>query len=210
MELGNLNTFKMNYFSVLSKTNEFIFYKDKIDRESIRTDFFESFRERQLITKELLIREISLLQNDFNRILILGSWYGILQYEIIKYYLEVLSIDYVDIDPYVHYVREDYLRYFSNDFIRHRSIQADAVDYCSRNITTEYDLIICTSLEHFKPFNTTNGPLYALIGNNKDIPDHVNHICSVEQLKEKYNINQTLFEKRLWDSHSIVIGFNSN
>jgi len=198
---------RMDYSAIFSKTNELLFYKSKIEKESVREDFYESFRERQLFTKEWLIKEISYFDMNLNRVLILGSWYGILQYEILKNYLDVWSIDYVDIDPYVHYIREEYLSKSRPDHIKHNSIEADAVDFCNQDISKDYDLIICTSLEHFKPFKTHQGPLYALIGNNKDIPDHINPINSVRQIEQDYGIGHKIFEHSIWDSHYFLTGF---
>lgn len=181
----------------------FILSKEKVPGG---VDYAESFRPNQIKCKSWLVNEIANTNSYFDKVLVVGSWNGILLYELMKQNCDVGWFDFLDIDKVAHLHRDIY---FSRNKMEknYNSIACDANDFSD---FSDYDLIINTSCEHMKPLPVVNGPLYALQSNNyRSVEEHINCVDSPNQLKDQYQLSHTVFKDKLqFDNYTrfMVIG----
>jgi len=170
------------------------------------TNFVESFRTNQIKCKNWLVQELANTRTSFDKVLVVGSWNGILLYELMKQECDVGWFDFLDIDEMTHIHRDIYFS-VNNMKKNYNSLKVDATEYSD---FSSYDLIINTSCEHMKPLPPVNGPLYALQSNNyRSIKEHINCVDSAHQLKEQYQLSQIICKTRLkFDNYTrfMVIG----
>jgi len=171
-------------------------------------NFVESIRPNQIKCKTWLVDEIANINMNWKKVLVLGSWNGVLLYELLQEYCNVDWIDFLDIDPTCH--RDRYIYFEVNNIPKnYGTIQMNATDFSDHE---SYDLIINTSCEHMKDIPAVYGPTYALQSNNyTQIEDqHINCVRSTKELAQKNNITNKLFEGTLkmptYDRF-MVIGF---
>jgi hypothetical protein len=180
-------------FDVLGKVSNAGFFmgKNKISSSHL----IESLRPNQIKCKKWLVEEIANINMNWNKVLVLGSWNGILLYELLQEYCNVNWIDFVDIDPKCHRDRDIYFK-VNNIPMNYSSIEMDATEFSDHE---SYDLIINTSCEHMKDIPAVYGPTYALQSNNytaiKD--QHINCVDSEKLLANKNKITNRLFEGSL-------------
>jgi len=161
------------------------------NEETNVVSFLESFRPNQINCKSWLVNEIANVNMNWNKVLVLGSWNGILLYELLKEYCDVGWIDFLDSDPDCHRHRDIYFEVNSMDK-DYGSITMDATEFSDHE---SYDLIINCSCEHMKDIPAVYGPTYALQSNDyRAIKDqHINCVDSEKQLAKQNNITKTLF-----------------
>ena len=178
-----------NMFDVLGKVSEAAYFMRRNEIDAI--DIVDSLRPNQIKCKKWLVEEIANINMNWKRVLILGSWNGILLYELLKEYCDVEWIDFVDINPNTHRDRDIYFD-VNNLSKNYGSIQMDATEFSDHE---SYDLIINCSCEHMKDIPAVYGPTYALQSNDyRAIKDqHINCVDSEKQLANKNNITKTLF-----------------
>lgn len=149
--------------------------------------FVESFRPNQIKSKKIIVDELLNHKMSWNKVLVLGSWNGILLYELFKKYGDVMWFDFLDKDPIVHKHRDIY---FENNSLEknYNSLVMDAVDFSDYE---NYDLIINTSCEHMPTIPAIYGPTYALQSNNYTaVPEHINCVNTADQLAKDNKINK--------------------
>lgn len=168
--------------------SSFSMYKNE---ESNVVSFLESFRPNQINCKSWLVNEIANVNMNWDKVLVLGSWNGILLYELLKEYCDIGWIDFLDSDPDCHRHRDIYFEVNNMDK-DYGSITMDATEFSDHE---SYDLIINCSCEHMKDIPAVYGPTYALQSNDyRAIKDqHINCVDSEKQLANKNNITKTLF-----------------
>ena len=174
---------------VLGRAAEAAYYmrRNKIDAMAL----LESLRPNQIKCKTWLVNEIANVNMNWDKVLVLGSWNGILLYELLKEYCDVGWIDFLDSDPDCHRHRDIYFEVNNMDK-DYGSITMDATEFSDHE---SYDLIINCSCEHMKDIPAVYGPTYALQSNDyRAIKDqHINCVDSEKQLANKNNITKTLF-----------------
>ena len=160
------------------------------------TEFLESFRPNQIRSKEFLVESILLVQTKFKKAAVLGSWNGILLYELMKDYVDYWH--FYDLSPDVVWDRSRYFE-LSNMTENYASITGDAVQmFNNTGLAKEYDLIINPSCEHMEDIRAESGPLYALTSNNyTEVKEHINTIEHEEDLAIKNNINDIRFKGKI-------------
>lgn len=187
----------MSDYELLGKVVDtaFLLYKRKLPGAD---DYVESFRPNQIKCKSWLVEEIANTNTNFDKVLIVGAWNGILLYELLNKHCDVGWFDFLDIDQATHMHRNVFFEMHKMEK-NYNSIKCDANDFSDFD---QYDLIINTSCEHMKPLPSVNGPLYALQSNNyRTIKEHINCVDSPKQLQKQYNISQTLFTGELNMGH---------
>lgn len=187
----------MEGLNLLGKVIDTTFYIDKSNIPAAG-EFVESFRPNQLKCKSWLVNEIANTNTNFDKVLVVGAWNGVLLYELMSKHCNVTWFDFLDLDKKTHIHRNVYFELNKMEK-NYNSILCDANEFSDFE---DYDLIINTSCEHMKPLPTVNGPLYALQSNNyTTIKEHVNCVNSVDELKDQYNLTQTVFKGELDMSH---------
>ena len=178
-----------NMFDVLGRVAEAAFFMNMQKIEA--APLVESLRPNQIKCKTWLVEEIANVNMNWNRVLVLGSWNGILLYELLQKHCSIGWIDFVDINPKCHTDRDIYFK-VNNIPMDYGSITMDATDFSDHE---SYDLIINPSCEHMKDIPAIYGPTYALHSNNyRAIKDqHINCVDSAKQLAKQNNITKTLF-----------------
>lgn len=168
----------------------------------------ESFRFGQIESKKWLVHEILKFKNKFDKVAVLGSWNGILLYELLSYNCEISDWHFYDIDPNCH---EDRRYYFETNQLKpiYTSYQMDVQDiFNNDDFCNQYDLIINPSCEHMNDIKYQGKPLYALCSTNKEHPDHMNCIEHHEDLAVKNNINRIEYQGTLkienWERYCTI------
>jgi len=152
------------------------------------TEFLESFRPNQVKSKQFLVENILKLKDSFKNVAVLGSWNGILLYELMNDYVE--HWHFYDLSAKAHHDRDRYFE-FNEMTVNYLSLEGDATKlFQSSSLAKEYDLIINPSCEHMSDIRAVEGPLYALTSNNyTEVSEHINTIEHEEDLAIKNNIN---------------------
>lgn len=180
----------MNNQKLLGKFADALFYMNIKNIPNL-SQFNESFRTNQIRCKSWLVDEIATTKAHYEKVLVVGSWNSVLLYELFKEECDISWFHFLDSDPIVHRHRDIYFDFHKMPK-NYDSITTDAGLYSDFE---SYDLIINTSCEHMKPLPSVYGPLYALQSNNyTSIKEHINCVNSTKELKNQYNINQTVYE----------------
>ena len=184
-------------FETLGKFADTSYYLHRQNLPGIE-NYLESFRTNQIKCKYWLVKEIANTKTRFDKVLVLGSWNGLLLYELMNKHCDVGWFDFLDKDEKVHMHRNVYFE-MHNMQKNYNSLKYDVDNFSDFGT---YDLIINTSCEHMNPVPTINGPLYALQSNNyRSVKDHINCVNSTKELKKQYNITQTVYEDELDMGH---------
>tara|TARA_B100000575_G_C23143302_1_gene666121 strand:- start:1039 stop:1626 length:588 start_codon:yes stop_codon:yes gene_type:complete len=162
------------------------------------TGLLESSRTNQIISKRWLVDEVATFDPSLRKVLVLGSWNGIILYELMKKYCDVDWFDFIDIDKKSHRDRDFYFEV--NDMEKnYNSIIADATEWSDFK---DYDLVINCSCEHMRDIPAVYGPLYALQSNDyRTVSEHINCVDSAEELTLKNNLTETFVEGKLDMGH---------
>lgn len=184
----------------------------------------DAFSRGQIQSKIWLVTELAKIKKDFRVVFLLAGWYGQLRkfFDIADISYDKMRV--VDIDPTACLVSD---KIFNIDFIKDykvKSVELDLTDmswlyrtgceYKLKNYTTEQvitektvpDLIINTSAEHFherwyhkfvnRPLETD--PLFVIQSNNlHEVPDHINSIHSLTEMKIKFPMTRIDYEGEL-------------
>ena len=161
----------------------------KKDREVISV--VESFRPNQITCKKWLVEEIANINMNWNKVLVVGSWNGILLWELMQENCNVNYYDFLDVNAKVHKHTDTY--FVINGLEKNYSnITMNAEDFSDYS---SYDLVINTSCEHMKDIPAVYGPTYALQSNDYvSVGDHINCVKSHKQLAANNNLTNILFK----------------
>jgi len=158
--------------------------------------FLESFRPNHIKSKKFLVENILKVKDSFDNVAVLGSWNGILLYELMKDH--VGHWHFYDLSVRAHHDRD---RYFElNEMpVNYISLEGDVTElFESGSLAREYDLIINPSCKHMEDIRAESGPLYALTSNNyTEVKEHINTIEHEEDLAIKNNINDIRFKGKI-------------
>lgn len=143
----------------------------------------DAFRKTQMLGKQWLLNTIQAHTNKDDKILVIGGWLGFISYALFN--LGYRHIHEVDIDTNVADFSKHINRYNHN--FKHSSIDVNEIDLKS------YDTIINTSCEHIlhnEWFNRIpNKTDVFLQSTNLVVPDHINLVNSIDEMKIKYPCN---------------------
>lgn len=154
-------------------------------------NFIESFRPNQIKCKKWLVEELLNFQMSFDKVLIVGSWNGVLLGELLAEHGDITWIDFLDIDPITHVHRD---AYFDCNGLKknYGSIIMDAKDFSDYQ---SYDLVINTSCEHMPDIPAVYGPLYAIQSNNYNaVKDHINCCDNETHLAMRNGITRVMYK----------------
>lgn len=177
---------------------------------------FESLSPNQISSKTWLIDELikHLSTNTFQKIEIVGSWYGFPLLQYIHDNINFEKIECWDIDKQARLISKKYIEIFkyNNIFVYNKNY------WEHERTASEATILINTSSEHMKPsFYQMKGkygkfyhknPLVVIQSNNmKHIPDHINCVENEEELIVKHRIKEVLYTGQQdiieWDGFEI-------
>lgn len=183
-----------------------IYNRSKSDPDSV--DFFRiydiinSVNDNQFTNKEWLVHNLKPLLKPNLRILIAGSWYGLLARMINQLKIKGLTLDLVDMDRDCLY----YSKIFNpeDQFPNTKSIKRNAVDFFIEK-SKRYDLLINTSCEHMEKNDVQlmiglKKPECIFVGqsNNYDkIDSHINTSTSLSEFQSYLKLKEVFFADTL-------------
>lgn len=140
----------------------------------------DAFRKTQILGKQWLLNTIHTHINKDHNILVIGGWLGFISYAMFN--LGYRYIHEVDID---HKIADfsKHLNRFNHDF-KHSLADVNDIDL------SNYHTVINTSCEHILNNNWYNripeNTNLFLQSTNLVVPDHVNLVNSIDEMKTKY------------------------
>jgi hypothetical protein len=178
----------------------------------------------QIQSKIWLVNELKKIKTDFKMVYFLAGWFGQLRLYLDNVGISYDKIRNIDIDPAACKISDQIFNIDKLDNYKVKSVELDLTDmnwlyrtgcdYKIINYTTgSYnnektvpDLIINTSAEHFhedwyhkfinRPQETD--PLFVIQSNNlRDIPDHINSVWSLSEMKKKFPMSRLEYEGEL-------------
>ena len=184
----------------------------------------DSFSRGQINSKIWLVTELAKIKKDFKTVFLLAGWFGQLRHFMDHVDITYDKVRILDIDPFACKISD---QVFNVDKIGNYQIKSAEVNLndmswlfrtgCSYTLTnyttaatidekTIPDLIINTSAEHFhedwyhkfinRPQETD--PLFVIQSNNlRDIPDHINSVWSLSEMKKKFPMSRLEYEGEL-------------
>ena len=222
-----LNLTEWSKISQLMNPREDLFLKlNKYFRNYTSNDdvavISDAFSRSQVRSKVWLVQELSTIQEKFNNILIIASWFGQLV-KTFENYIDFDTVRCMDIDKNACNTSDTI---FNFDNIENYKVKSSSMDinivqlhkngyeldlenFSTRKVVKEKflpNLIINTSSEHMTEewFNQIrfkemeSNPIIAIQSNNLfEIPEHVNCVHSVDHMKKKFPMKEILFEGEL-------------
>lgn len=140
----------------------------------------DAFRKSQIQGKQWLLNTIHNNTDKNHRILVIGGWLGFISYALFN--LGYRHIHEVDVDLKIADFSKNLNRF--NQYFTHSSVDVNNIDL------KNYDTIINTSCEHI-----LNNDWYNRVPNNISlflqstnlvVPDHINLVQSINEMKTKY------------------------
>ena len=165
---------------------------DRITTDQKVKSIINSLNDNQERSKNWLIEEsgqfLSMLIDS--KIVVLAGWYGNLANKLSQFSNQkVTSIDINEECKFIGKKLYDNVRFKTEDI--------------NNTDVNNYNVVICTSCEHIKDFNIiydkiNNGSLVIFQSNNyKDIKEHVNCKDSLDEFKNSFVLNKTLYSGEL-------------
>ena len=189
----------MDYRKLLAKVAHKQFHHHRSDFKIANQDFMTSFRDNQIESKTWLANSIVKVLGDdveLEHVAVLGSWNGVLLYELLSSQIKVKHWHFFDLNEKTHLDRDLYFE--ANDMEKnYTSYTADVNNlFSDEGYHRMFDLIINPSGEHMYDLMPAHGPVYALVSNDfRQIKgQHINCCDSSSELREKNGIG-TLFYK---------------
>lgn len=184
----------------------------------------DAFSRGQVQSKIWLVTELSKIKKDFDCIYFLAGWFGQLRNYLDIANVAYKKIRVIDIDQEACKASDQIFNVDAIDNYKVKSVELDLTDmswlfrsgcqYQIKNYSTGAvideksipDLIINTSAEHFherwyhkfvnRPLPTD--PLFVIQSNNlHNIPDHINSIHSIDEMKIKFPMSRIEYEGEL-------------
>lgn len=204
--------------------DEIIFQNIKKFYRETDLDLADVFSRGQVHSKIWLVNELSKIKKDFDCVYVLAGWFGQLRQFMDIAGIDYKKMRIIDIDPNACKVSDQVFNVDAIEKYKVKSVELDLTNmswlfrtggqYKIKNYTTDStvneksipDLVINTSAEHFheswyhKFVNRpqTTDPLFVIQSNNlHDIPDHINSIHSISEMKKKFPMSRIEFEGEL-------------
>lgn len=198
--------YKENIYKIALDCVLDIYNRSKSDPDSV--DFFRihdiinSVNDNQFVNKQWLVDNLKPHLQPNMRILVAGSWYGLIARLLNQIDVDGLLIDLVDMDHNcLHYSK---LFNPENLFPNVKSIEADAVDFFIER-KHRYDVIINTSCEHMEKediqlmagLKKPECIFVAQSNNYEEVDSHINTSSSLLEFQSYLKLNQILFADTL-------------
>lgn len=179
-----------------------VYNRSKADPKSV--DFFRihdiinSVNSNQMANKQWLVDNLEPFLKPNMKILIAGSWYGLLARMINEINIDGLTLDLVDIDHNcLHYSK---MFNPENKFPNTKSREGDAINFFIEK-GNQYDVLINTSCEHMEKSDIQlmlglKKPECIFVGqsnNYEKIDSHINTSSSLLEFKSYLKLNELLF-----------------
>lgn len=199
-------SYKENIYRIALDCILDIYNRSKSDPDTV--DFFRihdiinSVNDNQFANKQWLVDSLKPHLKSNMRILVAGSWYGLIARMLNEINIDGLLIDLVDIDHNCLH----YSKFFNPEdiFPNVKSIEADAIDFFIER-KHRYDIVINTSCEHMeiKDIQLMVGlkkPECIFVGqsnNYEEIDSHINTSNSLKEFQSYLNLNDVLMADTL-------------
>ena len=215
------------YIAKLANPDENIFYIlheyfKLYNTESDIDAISDAFSRSQIKSKVWLIEELSKLGLVYDNVMVMASWFGQLV-RLLDKELTFKKARLIELDRTACIISDKIFNFDNLDGYRVKSVNADisslnAVksgyiwnieNFTSNSLFEEQflpDLIINTSSEHMddtwfnqiKYKNLSSDPIVVIQSNNLfDIPEHINCVHSVNEMKKKFPMREVLYEGEL-------------
>jgi hypothetical protein len=184
----------------------------------------DAFSRGQVQSKIWLATELSKVKKDFDMVYVLAGWFGQLTSYFDAADINYNKIRIMDIDPVACEISDKIFNATKLENYKVKSVERDLTDYDWLSRTgceyilknynnnqetkekTSPDLIINTSAEHFherwyhkfanRPLETN--PIFVIQTNNLfNVPEHINCVHSIDEMKIKFPMDEVLFEGEL-------------
>jgi hypothetical protein len=196
------------------------YYRNNHDPKALQ----DAFSRGQVQSKIWLATELKKIKTDFSMIYFLAGWFGHLRSYLDIAGINYDMIRNIDIDPIACKISDQIFNIDKINNYKVKSVELDLTDMswlyrtgcayklinyntgAESNEKTTPDLIINTSAEHFhedwyhkfmnRPLETD--PLFVIQSNNlRDIPDHINSVWSLSEMKKKFPMSRLEYEGEL-------------
>lgn len=184
----------------------------------------DAFSRGQVQSKIWLATELAKLKTDFEMVYVLAGWFGQITSYFDAADINYNKMRIMDIDPSACEISDKIFNASNLENYKVKSVERDLTDYTWLSRTgceyilknynnnqetkekTSPDLIINTSAEHFherwyhkfanRPLETN--PLFVIQSNNLfNVPEHINCVHSIDEMKIKFPMAEVLFEGEL-------------
>jgi hypothetical protein len=167
-------------------------YTEEILNSTSLVEIRDAFRINQLQGKAWLLNQLATVDRD-SKILVAASWLGFTSYCLHKMGFKYITETDVDsrLTKISNYINKDNPHFYHKD-----------KDVNDLNISN-YDIVINSSCEHiaenrwFEKIKV--GALVILQSTNLKLDDHINTVDSIEEFKEKYNLNYLYADKLVFN-----------
>lgn len=208
------------YISDETLDNFYKYYRLGYEPDALK----DAFSRGQVKSKIWLVTELAKVKTDFSNVFLMAGWFGQLRkyFDVAGIVYKEMKV--VDIDPVACQVSD---QIFNSDFLKGYKVKSVELDltnmewlyrtgcqYIVKNYNngSSYeeksvpDLIVNTSAEHFherwyhkfvnRPQETD--PLFVIQTNNlHDVPDHINSVYSLDEMKKKFPMSRIDYEGEL-------------
>jgi hypothetical protein len=169
-----------------------IVYDPKIASLITLDEVRDAFHTNQTSSKNRAINAFESIYTESNRVLYIGSWFGILTNYLLENFANI-SVDEIDMDMRCSIISKR----FNIDYnFNHYTADINVFDRIDN-----YDTVINLSSEHMSNnwYNKINpGTRVVMQSNNFDIiEDHTNCCTSLEDMQNKFNLTETTFADTL-------------
>ena len=141
---------------------------------------------KKWLMKELLHVQLKMNLKPFEKISIVGGWYGNIIIPLIQKHLSYNEIRFYDIDAEVIRLAKNFL-HIEGD-ISFRTQDATSVHF-----TGHKNLVINTSAEHMAPLTVQKSLMCIQSNNYREIEEHTHCVDSAEELAEMYGMNKLYY-----------------
>ena len=145
---------------------------------------------KKWLIKELLHVSLRMKFKPFNKISIVGGWYGNVLIPLIQKHLTYEEIRFYDIDPETIRLAKSFLHIEGEISFRTQ-------DATTAHFSGHQNLVINTSAEHMAPLTVDKSLMCIQSNNYREIEEHVNCVDSADELAEMYRINKIYYTGQL-------------
>ena len=153
-------------------------------------DIVQSFDSKQVICKKWLVDQlIDLNLFQFERISIIGSWYG----QVIVPMLDPFQCD----DIRLYDIDEETIKISKIYHKENERVKCQVKDAKDINLSGANKLVINTSCEHMPPLNIKKSIVALQSNNYRGVEGHINCIDSTDELIHQYNLSDVYYTGEL-------------
>ena len=168
-------------------------YDPKCFASVTQEEMRDALSSGQLISKQWLLRQLSEIDHDIQRAVVVGGWVGLLA-TAIEYSNPSLTVDSVDLDEKATMVATSTMGKCKGDAILGNMYEMDYGPYqCVINTSAEHIPDVTEWISLLKP----NTLVVVQSNNARHVPDHINCVDSHHELVEMLNLSTVYFAGEL-------------